>query len=194
MRPPWTWSSAASGSLLLSHTSRSLGGDFGCDRARVTTTSALHSLWRIEGLRYAVCMRHHGLVGLVAGIAVLLVALNGPPAWGRRGAATTLTLQGDLCNRVCQFSLCVGEGKRPPISLCTPAEADMTFLVASVKEENRLPRIPRLKIRGATVRLECRADLLAACQLGCATDEDCQPNFAPSHCVDGQCQARPSCP
>jgi hypothetical protein len=123
---------------------------------------------------------------------VAVVALASPAVAKRR--PITLTLQGDLCSRVCQFSLCVdGEERRPTVTLCTPSEADMTVLVGHYIDG--IPASPTtLKIRGTTVRLDCRADLLAACQQTCTADEDCVPNFAPSHCEDFTCTARPSCP
>ena len=122
-------------------------------------------------------------------LALLVAVVLASPAWAKRHPVTTLAVEADLCRRICQFSLCIGEGNRPMVTLCTPEQANMTVLV---QHENDSPM--RLKVRRTTVALDCRADILAPCTPSCTSDADCEPNLAPSFCREFTCTAEPRCP
>jgi hypothetical protein len=106
----------------------------------------------------------------------------------------TLESNGDLCNGVCEFSICMDPNRARPAA-CDAGQTPIMTVIAAPRPSG-LPGKPiaRVHVLGTTVRLRCLPGALAPCQATCATDADCLVNGDVSRCLDGTCRSLANCP
>ena len=140
---------------------------------------------------------HFGLVTMRLTRMLIVVAAIAS-TWRSPCIATTprIELQGDQCNGVCEFSLCVfGTSRKPVLALCDRGRAELNVRVRGDVLQSRRGGGLRVQVRGAIARLFCKPGNLSPCEQACDSTAQCETaNGVPSACVNSNCLATPACP